>query len=327
MPVERDPRARDPAQAAFAPDDSRQADPGQRSNNVDRVVLTALYRRDTTHTLIVLVSQVAAVVVVAIAAEAIDAAWATCLAILIIGTRQYGLGEVLVHEASHHNLSSHRWINTVIGTALSWPFFFTFTGYRRFHLQHHQVPLDDPRNSIIEEYQDWRLPLSAEAVSRRRLIWLIFLRPLTGVIALYHLYGIASDAYYDADLKENTCMWLFWAVMLALCWHLGVMEGLLLYWLAPLFLVFATLNYWSEVGDHYRTSDLLTRSNIGPGWNILIAGNVGYHVVHHKYPRIPWFRLKAAHALLGGSLPGQTSTSLFAAFSQMRKGHQHVVES
>jgi fatty acid desaturase len=285
--------------------------------------LAFLSRRSTRRSLLVLSGQLLSAGAAAFAAEAIGHPLAKCAAILFIGTRQYGLGEVLVHEASHNNLSDRLRFNDVIGTLLSWPFFFTFEGYRRFHMQHHRLRLDDPENSIIEEYQDWGLPLSNEPISPHKLFWLIHLRPLLGIIALYHLYGIASDAYYDSDLKENTCMWLAWAAVVALAWYFGLTGLLLLYWLAPLLLVFATLNYWSEVGDHYRTSEMLTRSNTGPWWNVLIAGNVGYHVVHHKYPRIPWFALKAAHAELGSRLLGQTSSGPIVAFRQMQAGHQY----
>jgi len=284
--------------------------------------LAVLSRRSERRSLVLLFGQLLSVAAAAYAAEAIGHPLAKVAAILFIGARQYGLGELLVHEASHNNLSDRPRFNAVIGTLLSWPFFFTFEGYRRFHMQHHRLRLDDPENSIIEEYQDWRLPLTREPVSARRLFWLIHLRPLLGIIGLYHLYGIASDAYYDSDLRENTCMWLAWAAVAASAWYFGLSSLLFLYWLAPLFLVFATLNYWSEVGDHYRTSEMLTRSNTGPWWNLLIAGNVGYHVVHHKYPRIPWFALKAAHAEFGSLLPGQTSGGPISAFRQMQIGHQ-----
>jgi fatty acid desaturase len=284
--------------------------------------LAILSKRNTGRSLLVLSGQLLSVGAAAYAAEAIGHPLVKCAAVLFIGTRQYGLGEVLVHEASHSNLSDRPRFNTVIGTLLSWPFFFTFEGYRRFHMQHHRVGLDDPENGIIEEYQDWRLPVSPEPISAHRLFWLIHLRPLLGVISLYHLYGIASDACYDSDLKENTCMWLAWAAVATLAWYFGLASLLLLYWLVPLLLVFATLNYWSEVGDHYRSSEMLTRSNVGPWWNKLIAGNVGYHVVHHKYPRIPWFALKAAHAEFGSLLPGQTSGGPVVAFRQMQAGHQ-----
>jgi fatty acid desaturase len=286
--------------------------------------LAALSRRSTGRSLLALAVHVAVIVAAATAAAWTARPWAACLAVLIIGTRQYALGEVLVHEASHRNLSARLWLNDALGTMLSWPFFFTFEGYRRFHLQHHRLALDDPQNSILEEYQDWRLPLSEERLSRRRLVWLLVLRPLVGVIALYHLWGIASDAYYDSDLKENTAMWLFWGLLVALLWPLGWLGYLFLYWLAPLFLVFASLNYWSEVSDHYRTSGLLTRSYTAGWWNRLIAGNIGYHVVHHRYPGIPWFRIKAASDQFGGDLSGQTSDSLVAMLAQIQEGHQQV---
>lgn len=295
-----------------------------RSSEPSSPKLTSLCKSSTSRTLIAVVGQTSAIVAAAIAAESISELWAICIAVLFIGTRQYGLGEVLVHEASHHNLSSNRKFNDSLGTLLSWLFFFTFEGYRRFHLQHHRTPLDDPENSIIEEYQDWRLPLSDEVVSTPRLFWLIVLRPLVGVIGLYHLRGIASDAYYDSDLKENTCMWLSWTVVVVVLWQLDLAGLLVVYWLTPLIFVFATLNYWSEVGDHYRTSELLTRSAVGVWWNMLIGGNIGYHVVHHRYPGIPWFRLKAAHSQFEHDLLGQTSASMLTAFKQILGGHQHI---
>jgi fatty acid desaturase len=299
---------------------------GQRNRAAEpsAATLASLYRRSSGRTLAVLIGQISAVAAAAIAAEAIGEPWAICIAILFIGTRQYGLGEVLIHEASHHNLSGSRRLNDGLGVLLSWPFFFTFEGYRRFHLQHHRTPLDDPENSIIEEYQDWRLPLAGESVSASRMFWLLVLRPLAGVIGLYHLWGIASDAYYDSDLRENTCMWLAWAAVVGLLWWFGLIGLLVIYWLVPLIFVFATLNYWSEVGDHYRTSELLTRSNVGVGWNLLIAGNVGYHVVHHKYPSIPWFRLRAAHAQFKHAIPGQTCDGLLASFRQILAGGQQI---
>lgn len=292
-------------------------------NDVDSNAVTALSKRNTSRTLITISFQVAAIILAATICESVDEIWVTCLASIFIGTRQYGLGEVLVHEASHRNLSNNREFNDMLGILLSWPFFFTFEGYRRFHVEHHRLPLDDPENTIFEQYEDWRLPLTGE-LSTLSTLWFTFLRPITGVTALLHLWGVISDAYWDSDLKENTLMWGSWLIAVGVAWQFGLLTKLIIYWLLPLFFVFATLNYWSEIADHYRTSDLQTRSYTGRWWNSLVGGNIGYHAVHHKYPGIPWFRLRQAHLLLGEHLIGQTSRGPVEAFRQIRDGYQLV---
>src|SRR5262249_5605657 len=68
--------------------------------------------------------------------------WVYLLIILLIGTRQYALGECMAHEASHRNLSRSAYLNEALGIAVCWPCFFTLNGYRRFHNRlHHKVDL------------------------------------------------------------------------------------------------------------------------------------------------------------------------------------------
>ena len=43
-----------------------------------------------------------------------------------------------------------------------------------------------------------------------------------------------------------------WAVVIAGAAYFSLWRELILYWLIPYTFVFSTLNYWSEVGDHYQ---------------------------------------------------------------------------
>ena len=73
----------------------------------------------------------------------------TALAILVIGTRQYALGEALLHEASHWHLSSSKPVNDLLGAILAWPAFTSLAAYRRFHNRlHHELDIADSENSI-----------------------------------------------------------------------------------------------------------------------------------------------------------------------------------
>jgi fatty acid desaturase len=72
-------------------------------------------------------------------------------------------------------------------------------------------------------------------------------------------------------------------------------DELLLYWVVPMLWCYSSFFYWSEIEDHFNTNTG-TRTNVG--WTNWLTHNNGFHSVHHKYPRIPWYRLREAHFAL-----------------------------
>jgi len=244
--------------------------------------------------------------------------WIYLLIILLIGTRQYAVGECMAHEASHRNLSRSVILNEALGIAVCWPFFFTLSGYRRFHNRlHHKVDLRSEENSIYEDYEDWGLPPEASALSQTAAYWHLVVKPLTGLIGIRHLIKTIQDFYWDRDLPENTAMLGFWLLMILTLAYFGLLFDLLLFWIIPWLLVLPVLNYWSEVGDHYRVAGAETRSNLSWLLNRFVAHNIGYHALHHSYPRIPWFRLPDAYRAMRHELSEQVCRGYFAAFRQI----------
>lgn len=239
-------------------------------------------------------------------------------AVLLIGTRQYALGECMAHEASHRNLSRKRWLNEALGIVVSWPFFFTLLGYRRFHNRlHHGINLKDAGNSIYEDYQDWGLPPDEVPLGRAAAYWHLVGKPLIGVVSVRHLIKTIEDFYWDSDLLENTAMLVFWAIVFVLAAYFGLLAELLLYWIVPFFVVVPVLNYWSEVGDHYRVTDAATRSNLNWFLNTLVAHDIGYHGLHHHRPSMPWFRLRRAYPIFQHELQEQISRGYWMTFRQI----------
>ena len=280
--------------------------------------LAALCRRSTRRALATIAAEYAIVAAAVALGLAFDSIPATIAVILVIGTRQYALGECMAHEASHRNLSRVHWINEALGMLLTWPFLVTLGGYRRFHNRlHHAVPLSDDDNSIYEDYEDWGLPLDGTPLTPFAAVWHMIVKPLIGVIALRHAMKTVQDFYWDGDLVENTLMLVTWAAMLTVFAYAGVLEPFLIYWMVPWLLVMPVLNYWSEVGDHYRVDGAETRSNLSRWLNTLIAHNIGYHALHHRYPSIPWFRLPEAYALYRHELQEQVSDGYFTTFRQI----------
>jgi fatty acid desaturase len=244
--------------------------------------------------------------------------WGYACAVFLIGTRQYALGECMAHEASHRNLSRTTWLNEALGIAVSWPFFFTLHGYRRFHNRlHHGIDLKDGENSIYEDYQDWGLPPDDVPLGRSAACWHLVGKPLIGIISFRHLVKTIEDFYWDSDLLENTAMLIFWAAVLLLAAYFGLLAGLLLYWIVPFFVVVPVLNYWSEVGDHYRVTGASTRSDLNWYVNTLVAHNIGYHGLHHYRPSIPWFRLRRAYPIFQRELQEQVSGGYWMTFCQI----------
>jgi len=243
--------------------------------------------------------------------------WSYALAVLVIGTRQYALAEALTHEAAHGNLCASRRLNDALGRLTTWPFFYVLSGYRRYHLEHHRVPLDDPENNIYEQYADWGLPDPAARLSRARAVWLFVGRPLLGVMAVHHGRTLLSNVRWDRDLVETWCMLGAWALACAAAWKLGLLEAVLLLWVVPQLLVVGTLDFWSETADHYRVRGADTRSTLGPFLNRFVSHNIGYHALHHRYPGIPWFNLPRAYAALRPQLREQASTGYLQALRQI----------
>lgn len=244
--------------------------------------------------------------------------WGYGAAVLLIGTRQYALGECMAHEASHRNLSRKTWLNEALGIAVSWPFFFTLQGYRRFHNQlHHRIDLRDDKNSIFEDYDSWGLPQNEAPLGRFAACWHLIGKPLFGIIGFRHLVTTIQDFYWDSDLVENAMMLGFWLLIALFAVHFDLQVDMLLYWIVPFFLVVPILNYWSEVGDHYRVTGAATRSNLNWCLNALVAHNIGYHGLHHHRPAIPWFQLRRAYPFFRSELQEQVSTGYWVTFRQI----------
>jgi fatty acid desaturase len=126
-----------------------------------------------------------------------------------------------------------------------------------------------------------------------------------------------EDFYWDGDLVETKLMLTTWVVIFAAAAMFGLLAQLFLYWIIPWLVVVPVLNYWSEVGDHYRVTGAKTRSNLNWLLNTLIAHNIGYHGLHHHHPSIPWFRLPIAYRIFRNELVEQVSDGYVATFRQI----------
>lgn len=230
------------------------------------------------------------------------------ISIFLIGGRQRALADIL-HQATHRTLTKNERLGRLLGTVLSgYLVFQSFSGYRASHVRQHHAFLGDPElDPDYRQYQLWNIcgpNLNSTAV-RHHLLRLF--TPATTVAYLLHLirYRIFPSGEEATERVFRLCFIL--AVTGVIC-SLGYGRTLLLFWLIPLVTTQAWIGSFLELIEHYpmiecqRGLDICMSRNRRCGWfSSFILGLKqydGYHLVHHKFPFIPSWRLTEVHNIL-----------------------------
>jgi fatty acid desaturase len=248
------------------------------------------------------------------------------LMVLFLGARIHGM-MMIMHDASHYRLFHSRTLNDFAGELLlSWPFFISMQRYRAFHfLHHHHLGEERDGNRILylthttagELTADWVFPKTA-------LQFGLFLlkRFLAGpVLALYITWINYSEAYFvwtgqpqkawligryrkPTSKTYVTLHVLFMTTVIAALsyWHLW--WAFFVFWIVPWswHVVLEQIRISSEhfAIDNPHPFYRQTRS-IRSSWFeklFYLPNNGMYHLEHHMYPSVPFYRLPTLHALL-----------------------------
>ena len=231
------------------------------------------------------------------------------IAVMFIGARQHAL-LILGHDASHYRYLRTRWQNDLFGNLfLMWPTFASVEGFRKFHGPHHQYTnlADDgnrhlwhTHNAEGELEPEWVFPktrLGLALMLLRRAAFLTgiswILRGLVGssLIPSPHWMVAARLAFY---LSAAGALTLF-----------GAWPGLVWYWLVPFCTWHIAAQYVRLICEHSAVESdedeyRITRTTI-PTWLesiFILPRNVGFHLEHHWYPSVPFYRLPELHQLL-----------------------------
>ena len=215
-----------------------------------------------------------------------------------IGLFQYAIGEVLVHEAVHHNLFTRQLWNEKLEFLYSFPVFRTISMYQEHHFPHHKYYGSD-RDYIPEYYEKLGL-----YKPDKNLFFLCYIKPVMG-FGVYHFFLDLFIDFKDVDrrsfFRSYLQIFVFWFVIVLSFYFSGHLKILLLYWFVPLLWSFSSYNYWFEIQEHFNTFSG-SRSNVNLIANLLVH-NDGYHYVHHLCPAIPWYKLPEAHRALCSDNP------------------------
>jgi fatty acid desaturase len=225
-------------------------------------------------------------------------------AVAFIAARQHAL-LVLMHDGVHYRLLRNRrlndWLSEVV---LAWPHLVTARQYRKNHFAHHRY-LNTPQDpDLIRRKGDpaWIFPQAIPAIAKT------LFRDATGLNAPAMLKLAAAVAKADSVPAGFLALrYGFYAAALGVIAYCGALEGFALYWIVPMFTWLVLIMRLRSIAEHHaiendeaQTAYPLTRTTQAT-WleRIFVAPkNVNYHIEHHFFPSVPFYRLPELHALL-----------------------------
>ncbi len=187
-----------------------------------------------------------------------------------------------MHDAAHRSVARARWLNELVGRLAAVPLTAPFVAFRYVHLEHHKhtnAPGLDP--------DLW------SGTGPRALLPL---RWLTQDLHYYAVVFAAARRRPRAELVELALALGAQAAVLALCWGQGLLLEAALLWLLPARLAIAALAWSFDYAPHRphvtRASDDRFRAThvVGGPWLTLPFLWQNYHLIHHLYPGVPFYR-------------------------------------
>ncbi len=205
---------------------------------------------------------------------------------------------VLLHEVVHDSVLRKRntRLNRALGYLYAFPSGISASQFTRWHLDHHAElgsGTEDPK----------RFHLSPKI--NRRWYKLLYFTPV--LFWIYFRAAARETSGYPAPIRrriavERTLTILFQLGVAAVLWWTGGPGVLLRVYILPIFVVFPIAFVLNRLGQHYDidpAEPAKWSTLMKPSWfwdYAFLFSN--YHLEHHYFPRVPFYRLPALHRLL-----------------------------
>ena len=220
----------------------------------------------------------------------------TLWSLALISNLPYGLGIIIttlcayicftpMHDASHQSSSQYAWLNHILGTLVGIPLMAPFSAFRVIHLQHHRHT-----NEAQHDPDRW---------SGTGPKWFLPIKWLTQDLHYYWFYF----CFLKRPAKERIVVCCELAAMGTLTWGLAQALGwstILSHLILPSRLASAALAFAFDYLPHVPhqipakvNRFAATRIMLNPLCNYLFL-NQNYHLVHHLYPAVPFYRYPLA---------------------------------
>jgi beta-carotene hydroxylase len=197
-----------------------------------------------------------------------------------LNTLALHIAGTVIHDACHHSAHSNRIVNAILGHISAQMLCFSYPVFTRVHMQHH-ANVNDPDND------------PDHFVSTGGPLWLIAPR------FFYHeVFFFKRRLWRKNELLE----WFLARGFLVLIIYFGTQYGfyqfIANYWFLPSAVVGLALGLFFDYLPHrpFQERDRWKNARIYPSaiLNLLIMGQ-NYHLIHHLWPSIPWYRYQAAY--------------------------------
>jgi fatty acid desaturase len=207
-----------------------------------------------------------------------------------------------MHEATHYRAAPTRWLNEVIGEILALPVLIKMQDYRKTHFAHHRNVNtgDDPDWVRKLGDRDFAFPKSALEIG-------VMLLPFALGIKFFILINklkLQSKRYAQSGLRPSIltiARSITILIIASMSIVLGFWDMLIFYWIIPLLTSSMVFFHIRSVAEHFAIdSDHAfnqTRTVISPFWEawLLAPHGINYHLEHHLYPSVPFYRLPEVH--------------------------------
>ncbi len=197
-----------------------------------------------------------------------------------LNTLALHISGTVIHDACHQSAHRNRIMNAILGHSSALMLAFAFPVFTRVHLQHHGH-VNDPKNDP-DHY-----------VSTGGPLWLIAVR------FFYHeIFFFKRRLWRKYELLEWFLSRAFVAAIIIISVQYHFLGFILNFWFVPSLVVGITLGLFFDYLPHrpFQERDRWKNARVyaSPILNILILGQ-NYHLVHHLWPSIPWYKYQSAY--------------------------------
>lgn len=227
------------------------------------------------------------------------------VAFLIIGSRQRALATIL-HESAHGTLAKNKLMNRILGTYLSgYLIFQTWDSYKKSHVQKHHHKLGQA--TVDPDYKYYLDSGVYDDQTRNRFIWHYLAKPLLFLNVFSSLHYLVKNRLLSKGCRKELLPMILSLACLACLGGILVNEQFfIIYWIIPFFTSFQMFTWFIELAEHYpmvktATNDIsATRNRFSHAIEHFFTGmhNEHFHLVHHLFPGVPFWRMKQAHQIL-----------------------------
>lgn len=228
----------------------------------------------------------------------------------------------LLHEAGHGNISKHRMVNHVVGFYASALSFLPYFPWKYIHKEHHMWAGNIDKDPTMEKLRDvrekkhvpwlmnfaWRSWIPLAAFAQQAVFWRY---PIT----LIKNNNMSAGVFYQCLVSV---LWLV-VVYFSLYWFFPNTVNLANIWLSYVFYMMLTelINFPHHINmPTFHTSEkrsrlklweqhVTTRSCDYGVFSGLLALNFNYHIEHHYFPHLPWYKLGQLSKILRPALNTQ----------------------